>query len=325
VRLRKKRTAGADALRVFYASDIHGTEVLWRKFLHAPRVYDAQVLVMGGDLTGKAVVPIVRNGDAFRVNLFGEQQTLRTDAEVAEIEERIRGNGMYPHVMTEEEFARVASLSNSQREEWFAEISLLAFQAWLRLADERLEESTARCFAMGGNDDPPTIDALIEESTRVEACEGRVVEFDGYTMISIGYANRTPFHSPRELDEEELLKWIDALAAEAGEMDRCIFNLHVPPYGSRLDTAPELNENLEVVKAGGQPRMTAVGSTAVRDAIERHQPLLALHGHVHESRGATKIGRTLCLNPGSDYHTGRISGCVVDLRGDRVTHQFVTG
>ena len=53
--------------------------------------------------------------------------------------------------------------------------------------------------------------------------------------------------------------------------------------------------------------------------------VLSLHGHVHESAGATRIGRTLCVNPGSDYHTGRISGCLFTLRGDQVRHQFVTG
>jgi uncharacterized protein len=63
----------------------------------------------------------------------------------------------------------------------------------------------------------------------------------------------------------------------------------------------------------------------VRRAIERFQPLAALHGHIHESPGMNRIGRTLCVNPGSDYHTGRISGCLVTLRGHHVQHQFVTG
>ena len=99
----------------------------------------------------------------------------------------------------------------------------------------------------------------------------------------------------------------------------------MPPYGSGLDTAAELDEDLSVVMSGSKPKLIPVGSTAVRELIERYQPLLGLHGHVHERAGATRIGRTLCINPGSDYHTGRISGCLVQLRADRITHQFVTG
>ncbi len=53
--------------------------------------------------------------------------------------------------------------------------------------------------------------------------------------------------------------------------------------------------------------------------------MAALHGHIHESPGTNRIGRTLCVNPGSDYHTGRIAGCLVTLRGDQAQHQFVTG
>ena len=178
---------------------------------------------------------------------------------------------------------------------------------------------------MPGNDDPEGVDSAIEHATKVEACDDRLVRFQGYTMVSLGYANRTPFHSPRELDEDELLQRIGVLAEQVGDMERCIFNLHVPPYDSSLDTAPALTEELEVIMSGSAPKMIPVGSTAVREAIEHYQPLLALHGHVHESAGATRLGRTLCINPGSDYHTGRISGCLIQLRPDRVVHQFVAG
>ena len=58
---------------------------------------------------------------------------------------------------------------------------------------------------------------------------------------------------------------------------------------------------------------TPVGSTAVRDAVQRVQPLLSLHGHIHESRGATKIGSTLALNPGSSYEEGILQAAIVNL------------
>ncbi|HET8804909.1 MAG TPA: hypothetical protein VFM47_00460, partial [Gaiellales bacterium] len=165
----------------------------------------------------------------------------------------------------------------------------------------------------------------IRQGTNVESCDEAVVEFDGYTMLSLGYSNRTPWDSPRELDEDQLYQRIHDLSEQVPDMSRCVFNLHVPPYDSRLDTAAELDENFKMVLIGKEPHMIPVGSTAVRQAIEEYQPLASLHGHIHESPAANRIGRTLCINPGSDYHTGRIAGCLVTLRGDRVVHQFVTG
>src|SRR5262249_9390687 len=153
----------------------------------------------------------------------------------------------------------------------------------------------------------------------------RVVDFGIYTMLSLGYSNLTPFNSPRELDEDELYRRVDAMASQIADQTSCIFNLHVPPYDSQLDSAPQLDQDLTVVTAAGQPKTIPVGSKAVRELIERYQPVLALHGHVHESRGATRIGRTLCINPGSDYHTGRISGVLVHLKPDRADYQFVIG
>ena len=314
------------SLRLYYASDIHGTEVLWRKFLHAPRVYEAPVIVMGGDVTGKAVIPLVEASDGVvTAELFGQPERAATPEERAELEHRIRSNGMYPHLMSAEEVQRVAALSVDEREAWFAEVMLVTFGRWLALADERLEDPSVRCFVMPGNDDPPGVETAIERATRVEACDERIIDLGTYSMISLGYSNITPFDSPRELEEDELYRRVELLATQVDDLGHCIFNLHVPPYDSLLDSAPQLDAELRVVATAGQPVMIPVGSTAVRELIERFQPLVALHGHVHESRGATRIGRTLCINPGSDYHTGRISGVLVHLKNDHADYQFVVG
>lgn len=315
----------AKPLRLYYASDIHGSERLWRKFLNAAKAYEAQVIVMGGDVTGKAVVGLVERGEVYEMELFGRKETLLDEQQVVDAEMRVRANGMYPHRMSDQEVMRVSSLSLAEREEWFAEVMLETFERWLSLAEEKLEGTEARCFLMPGNDDPPGVDEAIERAVRVEACDERIVEFHGHEMISLGYSNRTPFDSPRELEEDELYERVDRLAQQLERPSSAIFNLHVPPYDSTLDTAAELDESLSVVMLGSEPKLIPVGSTAVRELIERHQPLLSLHGHVHESANATRIGRTLCINPGSDYHTGRIAGCLLALRGEDVRHQFVTG
>jgi Icc-related predicted phosphoesterase len=320
-----RRGREQDYLRLYYASDIHGTEVLWRKFLSAASVYETPVIVMGGDVAGKVVIPVVENGDgSVTAELFGRPERAATDEERAELEHRIRSNGMYPQAMTPEEVRRVAGLTVDEREGWFAEVMLDTFARWMALADERLEDGV-RCFVMPGNDDPPGVDVAIEQAAKVEACDERIVEFADREMVSLGYANRTPFDSPRELDEDELYRRVEVLADRLRAPDRAIFNLHVPPYDSQLDMAPVLDSDLKVQLAAGQPRMAPCGSTAVRELIERYQPILSLHGHVHESRGATHIGRTLCINPGSDYHTGRISGVLVHLRSNKADYQFVVG
>jgi Icc-related predicted phosphoesterase len=317
---------GDSLLRLYYASDIHGTEVLWKKFLNASKVYRAKVLVMGGDITGKMVIPIVRGQDGqWAATFHGRNERMQTEAEVEKLERRVRGNGMYPYRTTAEEVAGIAALSEQERERWFESVMLQAFRGWLELADERLAGTEIRCFVMPGNDDPPSLEEVIQSAGLVECCDEKVVRFDGYEMLSLGYSNITPWDSPRELDETALLERIVALADQIDDHTSAVWNIHVPPRASQLDTAAELDEDFNVVLVGRQPHMIPVGSSAVREAIERYQPLVALHGHIHESPGATHIGRTLCLNPGSDYQTGRISGCIVNLRGDQVNHQFVTG
>ena len=100
----------------------------------------------------------------------------------------------------------------------------------------------------------------------------------------------------------------------------------MPPYDSRLDRAVELDAELRPRHHGGQPVEIPVGSTAVRDVIDEFQPLLALHGHIHESRGEARLGRTLAINSGSEYNTGRLHGVVVEVGDDAVlSHQFVVG
>jgi Icc-related predicted phosphoesterase len=313
-------------VRLYYASDIHGTEGLWRKFLNAAAAYRAGVIVMGGDLAGKVVVPLLESPNGgYTLELFGQRELLTDEEQLREAEQRIRANGMYPHRMSAAAAIGVGELPEEEREAWFAQVMLETFDRWLALAEERLRDSDVRCFLMPGNDDPPGVEQSIERAGRVEACDERIVEFGGYEMISLGYSNLTPFHSPRELDEDELYRRVERLAERLQRPASAIFNLHVPPYDSTLDTAAELDENLSVVTIGAEVKLIPVGSTAVRELIERYQPLLSLHGHVHESPGATRIGRTLCINPGSAYHTGRIAGCLIKLEGERARHQFVTG
>lgn len=301
-------------LRIYYASDIHGSELLWRKFLSAGSFYGVNVLVMGGDLTGKGIVPIVPDKrERWQATFMGRRVVARKPAQLEELESDILFNGMYPYRCDAAE-AQALAEDVERQEALFDRLAADTVRRWVRLADERLPEGELQCYVMPGNDDAWSIDEALAAGERVRNCDQAVFELgDGYSLLSLGYANRTPWDSPRELDEQELEVRIEALAEQVPAPERAIYNLHVPPYDSGLDTAPKLDAELRPVFRGGKPVTIPAGSTAVRAAIERHQPLLGLHGHIHESKATTRIGRTPCVNPGSSYNTGRIDGAVIAI------------
>ena len=321
---RKRADDGGRSTRLFYASDIHGSDLLWRKFLGASKFYDADAAVMGGDLLGKAIVPVERRADGtFGAQFLGTERTVREGNELDELLAAIRFNGYYPWIASADEIAARAT----ETEELFSEVARDEIRRWVELAEAKASANgSSRLFVMAGNDDPWYVDEILAASRAIEFCDDRVVRVGPHEMISSSYANPTPWNSPRELDEDALYERLRKLTEQLEEPSRAIFNLHVPPYDSRLDVAPDLKPDLTPRYSGGQPLMKPVGSRAVRRLIEEVQPLLALHGHIHESKGEVRIGRTLALNSGSEYNTGRLHGVVVTLGDERVvSHQFVVG
>ena len=188
---------------------------------------------------------------------------------------------------------------------------LASVERWMALADERLAGSGIRCVVSPANDDIFEIDPIIERAERVELGEGNTIALDGFTLVSTGWANPTPWNTFRELPEPQLRERIDGLVAQAPDPHRAIFNFHAPPYGSNLDNAPKLDGEMNYV-AGGQA-LVPVGSHAVREAILAYGPPLSLHGHIHEGKGAVKLERTLAVNPGSSYEDGVLQAAIVDL------------
>ena len=145
--------------------------------------------------------------------------------------------------------------------------------------------------------------------------EGKLIDLDGFHLVSMGWTNPTPWDTFREAPEEELAPKIDAIAELVPDMERTIFNFHAPPYGTGLDEAPALDATLRPIHGGAV--MKPVGSKAVRDAIVRYQPMLSVHGHIHESRGIKKMGRTLAINPGSVYGDGVLQGALLELNAKK--------
>jgi Icc-related predicted phosphoesterase len=297
-------------MRVFFATDIHGSEVCWRKFLNAGAFHKADVLIMGGDMTGKAMVPIVERGSGWEVTLQEQPTTMSTEAEVTAMQKRIRDRGYYPIRITPDELA-AWDADPTLVDARFRTEMLNNVSDWMALADLRLAGSGIRCVVSPANDDMFEIDPIIDAARLVDLGEGNTIELDGFTLVSTGWANPTPWKTFRELPEDELRTKIDGLVATVADPKRAIFNFHAPPYASNLDAAPKLNEDMTYV-AGGQA-LTPVGSKAVRDSIAAYGPALSLHGHIHEGKGAVKIGRTLAVNPGSAYEDGVLQAAIVDL------------
>jgi Icc-related predicted phosphoesterase len=318
-----RRRSKEATLKIFYAADIHGSEKCFGKFLNAAKFYEVDLLILGGDITGKALVPIVRREDGtYEAHLLGRTAVARDEAQLQELEKQIRLNGFYPDRVEPDELAELERDEQRLRTR-FQDVMRRDTARWMDMADERLAALGVPCFAMPGNDDAEFVGDLLSGAKAVENCDDKIIDLAGFQILSLGYSNPTPWNSPRELTEDELDARIGRLADKLDASKPAIFNLHPPPHDSGLDNAPELRDDLSL-KGGAIARMIPVGSTAVRRAVETFQPMLSLHGHIHESRGVARIGGCTSLNPGSEYNVGVLRGVIVQVVPDRVLgHQFV--
>jgi Icc-related predicted phosphoesterase len=298
--------------RIFFATDVHGSETCFRKFVNAAAAYSADAIIMGGDITGKQLVLIVEENGGWRVGRGEAAERLDSQEALDATRKRLGSAGLYPIVISpDEERALVADERAIERR--FTEERLARVRGWMELAEERLRPAGIPCFVSPGNDDDREVVEIIDGADWVENPEGKVVEVAGHEMISWGWSNPTPWDTPREQSEDELGAHMDAMASKLSDVEGSIFNFHCPPFRSGLDDAPALDDTLKPVTSGGQIQLLPVGSTAVRQAIERYQPLLGLHGHIHDCRAMKRIGRSMCINPGSDYQTATLRGAIVQL------------
>ena len=298
-------------MKVFFATDIHGSETCWRKFLNAAAFYKADMVILGGDVTGKVMVPIVsvRPGH-WEVTFGGQRIQLDTEAELDNIKRKIRDRGYYPAVMSGDELDSLNAEDGSVDRRFTQEMTK-GLEAWLDMADGKLRGGEIPCILNGGNDDIWEIDDIIERSPSVSFAESKVMDLGGFYLASMGWTNPTPWNTFREAPEDVLAAKIDAVVSSIPDMSRAVFNFHAPPYGTGLDEAPALDENMRPMHGGAV--MKPVGSTAVKAAIQKYQPILSVHGHIHESKGVLRLGRTLTMNPGSSYSDGVLQGAVLDL------------
>ena len=321
-----------ESTRLFFATDLHGSERTFRKFINAGKFYGVNVIVMGGDIQGKLMIPIIKESNGnHRATLQGRVEKLTTQEELDGLKSRLDILGFYHKIMEEDEF-RALQADPKAVDKLFNELARKKLDNWVNLAEERLNGTGIKCFVTGGNDDDPEVLSAIkrEDTKSFFACENEMMFVDGdHPMISVGFSTPTPWNTPREVSEEELGKMIEDMAMKVPDMQKAIFNLHDPPKDSTLDTCPLLDwtkDPPEQITQGGQPIMHGAGSVAVRDAIEKYKPMLGLHGHIHESQSVAKLGRTTCINPGSEYAEGVLRGCLVTfVDGEVQGYQLTSG
>ena len=310
-------------MKIFFATDVHGSEICWKKFINASKFYETDVLILGGDMTGKAIVPLIdQGGGKYKVTLLDQETILETKEDVDKMVATIKDRGYYPYITNPDEVSEILA-TTGRSDELFIKEAVKTMQHWMEYADTRLEVSGIRCFVCPGNDDMFEIDEIIKQSKHVSLAEGKVIQLDeNHEMINAGWSTPTPWNTPREESEDQLRHRIQVMIDQLKNVKNSVFNLHNPPYGSGLDEAPELTKDLRPAYAGRS--LVPVGSHAVLELIEKYEPLLTLHGHIHEGKGTRKYKRTLCINPGSMYEQGMLHGAVVELKPTKVGNYMLT-
>ena len=317
----------AKPTRVFFVSDLHGSERCFKKFVNAGKVYQAKILLIGGDIAGKTITPLWPENGGWTGLHFGARRWVQTESDLVKFEEDLRAIGSIPYRTTPQEWAEI-SQDRGKADALFRSLALEILRRWLGIAETRLKGTGIRTLIGLGNDDLDEMEGVLASSDYVELTDGRMLHLDdAHELLTGPYSNITPWHTNRELTEPQIAEQIHKEAAKLEHPERAVFNIHVPPMGTQLDLAPHLTADLtKIMGPGGEPEMVHVGSTAVRAAIEQYQPLLGLHGHIHESKGFSQLGRTLCVNPGSVYSEGVLQGLIVEVEPTRVrSHVLTTG
>jgi uncharacterized protein len=313
--------------RILFASDFHGSDAFFRKFISAAFQYQATVLIVGGDVTGKAMVPIVHQGKGRYVgHLFGRKEEPTSPEALEKLKRTINNVGFYPIVLEPDEAGYLEENPDKMGRRFEQEMCQRV-REWLTLAEEKLKPRKISLFFMPGNDDLASIDEVIGEFQFAHNPDGKRFWIDDdHEIVGLANANMTPWRCARDIEEDELERRLEEIGALLEHPTQAVADIHVPPYDSGIDVCPQLDKDLRIMTEGGQVLMKPVGSPAVRRFLERYQPLLSLHGHIHEAAGYVRIGRTLAINAGSEYAEGIMKAAIINLEKDRVKgHLLVSG
>jgi Icc-related predicted phosphoesterase len=304
--------------KILFATDMHGSEGAWRKFLNVSAMLKVNVAICGGDLTGKMIVPIIEKSDGkYNYYFMGKTNTIESK-DLEKAFKDVRGIGYYPYQTTESEYEEMRQ-NSTKVDDVFHKVMEATLKNWLDLIRQKVPNET-QVIVCPGNDDRTLVDDAINNHKDVINAEGKVIKIDEmHELISTGWVNPSPWKTAREEDDDKLEVRLEKYVSQLKDTNSAIFNFHAPPFESKLDEAPLLDKDLNPIIQGGRVVMVPVGSKAVRKLIEKYKPLLGLHGHIHESSGSIKIGKTHCVNPGSEYAEGILRAFLIELKGNEIT------
>jgi Icc-related predicted phosphoesterase len=310
--------------KILYTSDLHGSETYFLKTLSTAKSLNVDILFLSGDLTGKAIVPIVNVDRNLYVTTFFGRDYRINETELLKLQKDIRRVGYYYYLCSKEEYETLKATPNAV-DKLFDELMKNTLEGWIQKIKEVLPNNM-RVIMNPGNDDHFSIDEILKSSDRILYTIGNVENLDDmHALVSCEWVNPTPWNSPRECNEEELEKRLRKELDKVKPADNLVCDFHAPPYDCPLDLAPKLDKDLKPKTSFGQPVMEHVGSKAVRKVLKEYQPKLGLHGHIHESAGFYKLGRTLCINPGSEYVEGIMHGYFLKLTSKDVDYHPIMG
>lgn len=304
-------------LRIWFVTDIHGSSACFRKFLNLHKQeLKPNVVIIGGDITGKKIVPIIPiPHERYKVPKNSGNKIL-PKADLKDYTKNLEDSGYYPLICSETEYKKVISNTKYQSEV-LDRLTKQRLEEWVELADKKLL-NVEDCIHVinSGNDDDFYVDEILDKSKTLIRAEGKIIDLpSGYKLISTGYSNKTPWDCPRDLEEESLKDKIFEMLRKINSFkpEKMIFNFHCPPYNTPLDKAIALNDQMIPIPG----KTEHVGSSSVLEIIKEWEPILSLHGHIHEvNRGYTKIKNTISLNPGSDYNFGKLRGVFIRFSDD---------
>lgn len=300
-------------MKILFLSDIHGSNEVFNKALSATIKYNIDVLIISGDLSGKDIRPIIEDKNKYIIEYNGERKTIQKNS-IPKYETDLSNSGHYFFHTSKDEFSKLAKEPARIFNILDKKITERIEQWILQIINKiNLEKTTV--VLSPGNDDLFAIDKLLlkYENKGIKTGLNQPVKVGGFEIVSLDYSNPTPWNTARELPEKKLKRLISEKVKKIKNFERAIFNFHCPPFNTRLDIAPEIDKNFKYVVNPGSKNMIHVGSLAIREAIEKYQPILSLHGHVHESQGFEYFGSTLALNPGSEYEKGILIANIIEI------------
>ncbi len=309
------------SLKFFFVSDLHGSLLALNKTINAAEFYKVSAIVVGGDLTGKVLVPIIESGAYYLLEFQGKNIKInKSDVQKLEnVEKEIRSTGAYFSVMNESEYEELAS-NPKKMQERFIEVMKASIDDFFQRAEEKLGKSGAKLYLIPGNDDYNEIAEYVEKAANdhVIPFDNKIIDIQGYSFLGYGYSNQTPWATPREKEEKSIYKDLKKLV-EKIDAEKAVYVIHVPPYKTEIDKAPQLSKDMRQSAYEFQH----VGSLSVRKIIEESPPILGLHGHVHESGGIDYVvsktkAKVPVINPGSEYNFGVLRGVIVELEGNNL-------